>query len=208
MLPSWQARTLRVSATIVLAVACAQPKPTTRQLFDDYLAASNAHDLATLDLMTSNDIVWLLGPWALSGKEEALRPHYADLVNHTSLEAHDVTVRGDTVECTLIERNDGTRAHGPDSLIHYARYVFHDGLVIKKEPWAPSPSMAEFNRRAQPFRAWVRNELPEALSVILDSTGTPQWTREAVDMTHLMRNEWVEAGKPGSEAGGSSTEIM
>jgi ketosteroid isomerase-like protein len=192
-----------VSATIVLAVACTKPEPTTRQRFDDYLAASNAHDLATLELMTSNDIVWLLGPWVFSGKEEALRPQYADLVNHTSLKEHDVTVRGDTVECILVERNDATGAHGPDSLIHYVRYVFHDGLLVKKEPSAPSPSLAELNRRAQPFRAWVRDEHPEALSVILDSNGSPQWTREAVDLVHLLRHEWVEAGKPGSEAADS-----
>jgi ketosteroid isomerase-like protein len=162
-----------------------------------YLAASNAHDLTALESMTADDVVWRFGPWTFQGKEEALRPHVADLILHTRLEARNVVARGDTVECTLIEWNDATRAHGPDSLVHYPRYVFRGDMVTVKEPWAPSPSMAEFNGRAAPFRAWVRTEHPEALAVILDPDGTPSWTRDALEKTRELLERWVAAGKPG-----------
>jgi ketosteroid isomerase-like protein len=181
-----------------VGTGCSDRTTSTAEVFQRYLAASNAHDLEALAAMTADDIVWQLGPWTLVGQEKALRPHYADLINHTVLEAREVVVRGDTVECTLIERNDATRAHGPDSLVHYARYVFEAGLVVKKEPWAPSESLRELNRRAEPFRSWVREEHPEALAVILDSNGTPRWTRDAVELVHEIRKAWVAAGKPGS----------
>ncbi|NIR46807.1 MAG: nuclear transport factor 2 family protein [Gemmatimonadetes bacterium] len=181
-----------------IGLACSDQAPSTAEIFERYIAASNAHDLETLERMTADDIVWQLGPWTLVGKEEALRPHYADLVNHTVLEAREVVVRGDTVECTLVERSDATRAYGPDSLITHARYVFEEGLVVKKEPWAPSPSLMELNGRSEPFRRWVREQHPEALAVIVDSTGTPRWTRSAVDIVHELREAWVATGKPGS----------
>ncbi|TFG67002.1 MAG: nuclear transport factor 2 family protein [Gemmatimonadales bacterium] len=185
---------------ILVSAACGNRTPPTGEIFERYLAASIAHDFETLEAMTADDIVWRLGPWTLIGADEALSPHYADLVNHTTLVIRDVEVRGDTVECTIIERNDATRAHGPDSLVHYVRYVFGAGQVRIKEPWAPSPSIAELNRRAEPFRSWVRESHPEAIAVILDSSGTPRWTRDAVEKVHEMREAWISAGKPGTRA--------
>lgn len=178
-------------------MGCADRTPAVRQLFDRYLAASEDHDLQTLRAMTADEIVWRLGPWTLEGKDQAMVLHYADLVNHTVLTARDVVVRGDTVECTLIERNDATRAEGPDSLVHYPRYVFRDGLVILKEAWRRDPGLAESNRHSAPFRAWVRDTHPDALAIILDSTGAPRWTRDAIDKTHQLHDAWIAAGKPG-----------
>jgi ketosteroid isomerase-like protein len=186
-------------ATLV-GTACMSQAPDVREVFDRYLAASNAHDLGTLQAMTADDVVWRLGPYTLQGRESAMRPHYSDLVNHTTLEVRDVRVRQDTVECTIIERNDATRAHGPDSLVHYARYVFDGGLVKVKESWKRSTSLVELNQHAAPFRTWVRAVHPDALSILMDSTGTPSWTREAVDKTHELLDAWIAAGKPGGGA--------
>lgn len=188
---------------VLAGTACSHHAPSTRRLFERYLAASNAHELAALDDMTADSIVWRLGPWTLRGKAQALSLQYADLINHTTLEARDVVVRGDTVECTLVERNDATRAYGPDSLLHYPRYVFRDGLVTVKEGWKRDTSFAALNRHAEPFHAWVRQTHPEAIPVILDSTGTPRWTRQALDKTRQMLLAWIDAGKPGMRAPGN-----
>jgi ketosteroid isomerase-like protein len=197
---SFRRRSFVLSLVVVLiSSACADRTDSTRERFEQYLAASNAHDLDALEAMTADDIVWKLGPWTLTGKEQVLRPHYSDSINHTVLVARDVVVRGDTVECVIVERNDATRAYGPDSLVHYARYVFKDGLVTKKEPWRRSNALSELNRHAQPFRSWLRSTHPEAMAVILDSTGTPRWTPEAADKVREMREVWVAAGKPGLE---------
>jgi ketosteroid isomerase-like protein len=188
---------------MLLSTACSHRAPSTRELFERYLAASKAHDLAALADMISDSVVWRLGPWTLRGKAQSLSLHYADLINHTTLEARDVVIRGDTVECTLVERNDATRAYGRDSLVHYPRYVFRDGLVKVKEGWKRDTSLAALNRHAEPFHAWVRETHPEAIPVILDSTGTPRWTRQAVDKTRQMLLAWIDAGKPGMRAPGN-----
>lgn len=62
-----------------------------------YMEASNAHDLETLRAMTSDDIVWRLGPWTLVGKEQALLPHENDLVMNTTLDVRNVRITGNTV---------------------------------------------------------------------------------------------------------------
>lgn len=188
---------------MLLSTACSHRAPSTRELFERYLAASNAHDLAAIDDMTADSVLWRLGPWTLRGKTQALSLDYADLINHTTLEARDVVIRGDTVECTLVERNDATRTYGPDSLVHYPRFVFRNGLVMVKETWKRDTSFAALNRHAEPFHTWVRETHPEAMPVILDSTGTPRWSRQALDKTRQMLLAWIAAGKPGMRAPGN-----
>lgn len=192
---------VRLLFGVLIFTACADVAPPSRELFDRYLSASNDHDLEMLQAMASDDILWRLGPWILKGKDQVMALHYADLINHTSLEARDVVVRGDTVECVLIERNDATRAYGADSLVHYPRYVFRNGLVVLKEAWRRDPGVAALNRYSEPFRAWVRETHPESVALILDSTGTPQWTRDAVQEKRRMMEAWIAAGKPGLGGG-------
>jgi hypothetical protein len=182
-----------------LLVACGtQPPSEARAVFDRYMAAANAHDLATLAAMTDAGVIWQLGPYRLVGKEAALGPYYADLALHTTLAYRGVTIRGDTVEDVVIERNDATRAYGPDSLVHYARYVFRHGLMWRKEEWKPSPDLPEFVRRGAPFRAWVRRVHPDVDEKLRpDSTYGPFGEVRARLLASMLQ-EWLAAGKPGS----------
>jgi hypothetical protein len=109
----------------------------------------------------------------------ALRPHLVDSLLHATLEPRDVVIRGDTVECSLIERNDAMRWVGLDSVVHYPRYVFKDGLVILKEARKPAPLMQELIHRWQPYWQWVGKAHPEAEAVLLDSLGRGRWDRAA-----------------------------
>jgi hypothetical protein len=96
----------------------------------------------------------------------------------------------------LIERNDATRAYGLDSLVHYSRKVFRDGRVWRKEPWLPSPNMADFNRRAAPFWAWIRSAHPEALEVLIpDSAGAHPFGETRGRLYSALLKEWVSAGR-------------
>jgi len=119
----------RLLFTMLVSFGCAEQARGPRALFDRYLAVSNAHDLNRLEAMTAADVIWQLGPWTLHGKEKALGPHYSDLLNHTRLEARDVVVRGDTVECTLIERNDATRAYGTRREEHLNKRPRHESAL-------------------------------------------------------------------------------
>jgi hypothetical protein len=186
-------------ALLILVASCSAGRPDTRALFERYMAAANAHDLDALAAMTHDDVIWQLGPYRLVGKGAALAPHGTDLGMHTTLEVRDITIRGDTVEHVLIERNDATRAYGPDSLVHFSRKVFRDGLLWRQEPWRPSPNMAEFERRAAPFRAWIRAVHPEAYEFLRpDSTRGVPFGLERGQLVSKLLSEWVAAGKPGS----------
>jgi len=189
---------LRALVGVFLVISCSRPSSDVRVLFDRYMAASKAHDLTTLAAMTDDDVIWQLGPYRLVGKEAALGPHYTDLALHTTLAYRDVTIRGDTVEDVLIEHNDVTRAYGPDSLVHYPRYVFRYGLMWRKEEWKPSPDMADLLRRGAAFRAWLRRVHPDTYQKLApDSTHGPFGQARG----HLLAaalQEWVAAGKPGS----------
>jgi ketosteroid isomerase-like protein len=185
-----------VSVLLVAVEACTGGGQETAELFSEYLAASNAHDLPTLDAMTADDIVWRLGTYTLVGKEEALGPHALDAGMHTSLEARDVMIRGDTVECMLIERNDGTRAFEVDSSVHYARYVFRDGLVYRKEPWKEQPSSTSFATNVARFRRWVSEVHPIRLAELDSLMAITQFSLEVGELRSSLLMEWVAAGRP------------
>lgn len=193
------ARVAWIGCGLILAAACSGADDDVRARFERYLAASNAHDLATLASMTHEDIVWRFGPFEFRGKEEALLPNGSDIGLNTSLELVDLVVRGDTVDALLFERNDATRAYGPDSLVHHARYVFRDGLVWRKGAYAPAENMAEFQRRGEPFRAWVGTTYPERGRRLFGGRPADSFGDEAGRELSNLLTEWVAAGRPGRD---------
>jgi ketosteroid isomerase-like protein len=191
-------RMVLVGWVVTLTASCVVVSSDSEALLREYLAASNAHDLATLRSLTHSDIIWRLGPFVFEGKEEALRPHGTDLGLSGSFESSDVVVRGDTVEVVLIERNDATRAYGPDSLVHYARYVFRDGLMWRKEAYRLSESIPDFRRRGEPFRAWVSGVYPDRARRLFDDEGADLFGVERSRLLSQLLTEWVDAGRPGA----------
>jgi hypothetical protein len=176
--------------------ACINDGPDTAELFARYLAASNAHDLETLDSMTADDIVWRIGTYTLAGKEEALPPHALDAGMNTSLEARDIVIRGDTVECVILERNDGTRAFEVDSAVHYARYVFRDGLMYRKEPRKEQPASASFETNKARLRGWLAQAHPIDLARLDSLMAITVFSYEVGELRSRLLRQWVEAGRP------------
>jgi predicted ester cyclase len=176
-----------------------QPDSKVREWHRRYMQASNAHDLEKLRAMTSDDVVWHLGPWTLVGKEQALLPHENDLVMNTTLEVRNVRITGNTVEREVIERNDALRSVGMESWRHYSRIVFNDqGLVVHKDAWKKSPDDQEAARRFLPFRQWMAQHHPDAVP---DFNGPPgnAWGRERAVRMRELREEWITAGRPGGQ---------
>lgn len=186
-----------IACVLILATACSGPRKEIAERFDRYMAASNAHDLAALASMTHDDIVWRFGPFEFRGKEEALRPNGSDLGLNTTLEVMEAVVRGDTVDAVVIERNDATRAYGPDSLVHYARYVFRDGLVWRKSAYRPSQTMSDFQLRGEPFRQWARETYPERSRFLFGNPEEGVFGVEPGRELSRLLGEWVDADRPG-----------
>lgn len=187
----------------VLFLACSrvQTSPDIAQRFKRYAEASAAHDLKTLEALTSEDIAWQLGPYRLRGKKAALGPNAYDLGLENTLIFRNIRVDGNVVECELVERNETIQAIGMTEVRSHPRFTFENGLVARKEPSGKEPpaeySMAEFNRRMAPLRKWIRGNHPEAVSKLVDSDGAFVFSEDNGALMLQLTRKWVTAGAPG-----------
>jgi hypothetical protein len=174
-----------------------QQPTSVRLLHQRYMTASLRHDLATLRRLTREDVVWQLGPRTFRGRDEVLGPNEYDAGIGNQLQYRNVVVRGDTVETELIERNDLIRAVGMAEVRGFPRYVFEDGLLVRKEPWRASEDLAELQARTDPLRRWIRTHHPEALEILVHEPGRLRFSRASGELMARLAREWDEAGAPG-----------
>ena len=172
-----------------------------RELHRKYMEASMNHDIETLITMTGENIVWHLGRHTLHGKVEALSPNEYDAGIENSIEYNNVVVRGDTVEFELVEKNEIAKVFGMDSVRHFPRFIFRDGLLLKRESWKTSADFEELNRRRKPFHIWVNTTHPEAMKTFFDPEKNFIFSRENGQLYVQLVREWQkenknESGKP------------
>lgn len=179
---------LYITLIVVCFLLCSAE--TNEEIHRKYMEASINHDIETLRSLTSENIVWILGRYTLVGREEVLGPNLYDAGLENELDYRNVIVKGDTVECELLERNDIFRAAGIDEVRRFPRFIFKDGLLIKKEPYKPSKDMEELSRRQAPFQLWVRKNHPEAIEKFLDSEGNFIFSRENGVLIRSLAIEW------------------
>lgn len=168
-------------------------RPDAEALFQQYVAAVNAHDLETIASMTAPDAVW----GRREGREALMEQNRFDAAMGIQLTPRDIVSRGDTVEAILTERTASHRAHGPDSTLHYVRFVFLDGQLVSKGRTRPDPlTPEEFARHAQPFREWVSRTHPEAPSKLLSAPNIMRINEDTGRLLASLLDEWVRAGRP------------
>jgi hypothetical protein len=188
-------------ATVSLTFPGCASRPDVAKQFERYAKASKEHDLATLEALTAEDIVWQLGPYKLEGKKEVLGPNAYDAGVENQLTYRNPRIEGNVVEFELIETNEIIQAVGMTEVRHYGRFEFENGQLKRKlGAWkAPPPeySMAELNRRKVPLRRWIRETHPEAMQELLDSEGNFVFTRDNGALMLSLTREWVAAGAPG-----------
>lgn len=171
------------------------------QRFEWYAEASQEHDLATLEALTADDVVWQLGPYRLEGKEAVLGPNAYDAGVENQLVYRDARVEGNVVEFELIETNEIIRAVGMAEVRHYVRFEFENGQLKRKAAGSKRPpveySAAELNRRKAPLRRWIRDTHPEAMRDLMDSEGNFVFNLDNGALMLSLTREWVAAGAPG-----------
>lgn len=184
-----------------LAGSCATGESGVADLFHRYVEASASHDLATLEALTSDDIVWHLGPLTFEGKAKALGPNAYDAGARTELTYSNVQVEGNVVTFEMLETSEIIRAVGMTELRHYPRFEFRDGLVVRKGPSTRKPpaahSIPELNRRMAPLRKWIRETHPDALAKLVDPNEGFIFSEESGALMLRLTREWVASGSPG-----------
>ena len=160
------------------------------ELVRQYVAAANAHDLAALEAMLSNDVVWHLGGDTLAGKAQVLEPLDFDIGAQTHLELGEIVVRGDTAEFEMAEHNRVLMTLGIHELRHHARFVFRDGLIALKQPSRPPDEIGAMADSVSAFASWLYAERPQVYRRIWTESGKFNYSEETGALMLELAGEW------------------
>ncbi len=164
-----------------------------KDIHQKYMTASINHDIETLEKMTHDSIIWILGPYTFRGKEEALGPNRYDKGTDAIIEYKNVNIRQDTVEFEFFERNEILTAMDMEGVKHYPRFIFKNGLLYKKESWKPAPDRQIMNQRSRQRRNWIKKNHPEIFQKYFDSIGNFIWSEENGKLQIQMAREWKKS---------------
>ena len=114
-------------------------------LVEHYVEAANHHDVEAVRELTSEDAIWYLGPYTLTGRDQVMQPLKFDQGANTILIAKNIIVKGDTVDFDLEEKNDVLKVYGITQLHHFPRFIFRDGLIYRIIVRRPPLEQKEFS---------------------------------------------------------------
>jgi len=175
-------------------LSCTQHWDTT-DLLQSYIQTANRHDISALRAKFAENVVWILGPDTLIGKNAVLAPHEFDAGAGTRLLIKGSIVKGDTVESILEETNDYMDTLGMPSVVHYPRFVFHDGLLVRIEPTHPDLTPPIVDSIDQRWNQWIQSEHPEAWAQIVKPNGDINFSRETGELLLRLACEWRQCFK-------------
>ncbi len=193
---SWK-RSSGAIAALAIALglqACGGPSPD--QLVRQYVGAANRHDLAAVEAMLDDDVVWYLGTDTLAGKRQALGPYDFDIGAQTHLELGEVIVRGDTAEFELAEHNRVLMSLGIHELRHHVRFVFREGLIILKEESRPPDEIEAMADSVGAFATWLYTERPEDYRRIWGEDGKFIYSAETAVLMLELAEAWRSRDGP------------
>jgi len=176
----------------VLYLSCAGVQDqNTAELLLRYNRAANRYDIPTLHAMLSEDIVWVLGTGdTLIGKGAALAPHEYDATVKARLSIKSYVIKGVTAEFVLEETSKRQDMLGIPPIVHYPRFVFRDGLLVRKEPSRLSDFSAAGDSIQKSFRQWIKGTHPEALAQLQKPNGRFNHSRATGELLLRLAREW------------------
>jgi hypothetical protein len=178
---------LVIICVAILATGCG---PTPDERVRHYVEAANRHDLEAVEAMLADEVVWFLGPDTLTGKHEVLAPLNFDTGAQTHLELREITARGDTAEFEMAEHNRVLMALGIHELVHHTRFVFRDGLIVRKEEIRQPGGIEAFADSVASFANWLYVEEPEAYDRIWGPGGKFVYSQSTAELMLLLVDRW------------------
>lgn len=129
----------------------------------------------------------------VQGKDELRKLFTVDVLFNNSLAFNDISIVGNSVFCTVEEKNDMWRALGVEKVYGRCEIVFKNGLIqeIRGDPnCAQSESRAELYKADEAFSTWADKNRPEEVARLLGGKPFKWITPEtALDWLKLAR-EW------------------
>ncbi|NNF34816.1 MAG: hypothetical protein HKN68_11935 [Saprospiraceae bacterium] len=116
---------------IFLAFICCSTPSADPSIIESYFKTHNNHLVKdALEYYHEEITFTLIGVWTKKGKKEIATLETWDSTLHSSLKLKDYKINGDTIFCTVVEKNDWFNRIGIDSLIHDPTiFIIKDNLI-------------------------------------------------------------------------------
>jgi hypothetical protein len=123
-------KTISLTLFLLLAISCNQNKI---KLVKKYERLHNTHSVESALSLYDDDIKFeLVGTWIKSGKKEIGNLEEWDKALNSNLKFESFELKGDSVFCKVIEKNDWFRAIGIEQIIHDPTiFIVSEGLIKK-----------------------------------------------------------------------------
>jgi hypothetical protein len=185
-----------LSCMTILAGSCSP------SLTSQVQAMERAHNLHQLDKELSfyaDDARFETNDLTVQGKDELRKLFTVDVLLNNNLAFSDISIVGNSVVCTVEEKNDMWRALGVEKVYSRCEIVFKNGLIqeIRGDPnCAQSESQAELDKADEAFSAWADKNRPEEVARLLGGKPFKGWLppETALDWLKLAR-EWKELNR-------------
>jgi len=156
-----------------------------------YEASHNSHDVeGTLAFFTDDFRYEMVGSWVAEGREQMRKFEEWDASIGSELSFDNFDVSGDTVMCTVIERNDWFSLVGVDAIYYECvRIIFNNGLIAEITAEQSHESMLAAQTAFQAFIEWAIKEHPQRLAELM-SGAKFEFSKETADKWLSLLKEW------------------
>ncbi|MBU1317656.1 MAG: nuclear transport factor 2 family protein [candidate division Zixibacteria bacterium] len=156
-----------------------------------YEASHNSHDVeGTLAFFAEDFRYEMVGSWVAEGREQMRKFEEWDASIGSELIFDNYDVSGDTVTCTVIERNDWFSLVGVDAIYYECvRIIFKDGLITEITAEQSHESMLATQTAFQAFIEWAVEEHPQRLAALM-SGAKFEFSKETADKWLSLLKEW------------------
>jgi hypothetical protein len=176
-----------VSALLVILSCSSSPVERVRQ----YEANHNSHDVdATLTLFAVDFRYEMMGSWVAEGREQMRKFEEWDASINSELSFDNFETAGDTVICTVTERNDWFTLVGVDAIYYdCVTIVFHDNLMSEIIAEQSRESMLAAQTAFESFIDWAVAEHPEELAELMHGP-TFEFSKDTAPKWLMLLREW------------------
>lgn len=167
----------------------------TRKDFDTYVSNYNNHDFSKrMALYADTAKFELINGWLKIGKEKIGNyEEFMDAVEST-ISVSNLKIEGDTLYCTLTERDKFRELLGVDKLVYQTRYIFRNGLIIEVVHSLNPESGQLLNAASKPFTQWVSEKHTQDWDSLLNQDGF-LYNKETAQKWLALAREWRDTNQ-------------
>jgi hypothetical protein len=170
-------------------------KTSPQGIVEAHINAKNAHQVsASMQYIGDDAVLEIPGlGMIITGKEERRRIAEYDSVLNTILTPSDFTVHGDTVSCSIIERNDWLAAAGIPAIYYpTTMHVVKDGMIVYSSGRMADSSAADIGNVLGEFVPWANENHPEEMDRMMPAGRFIYNAQNGETIVGLLR-QWQEA---------------